>query len=141
MAIDQNGPGPQGFPRAPSPTVIENDGTGTCVERGTRRPVWEHGGRFMRRVGHLSRSPRRSLTRRLGVCSLAALGAVGLFAGSAGPALAQHGFTPPPGLPTITNIAPTSGPVGTTVTITGTNLASANLVTIGFNSVPAPLRI
>jgi hypothetical protein len=39
--------------------------------------------------------------------------------------------------PTITGFSPDAGPVGSTVTITGTNLAGARLV--AFNGVPAEI--
>ena len=39
--------------------------------------------------------------------------------------------TPPPAAPTITSIAPTSGPAGTRVTIGGTNLGGTTAVTFG----------
>ena len=41
--------------------------------------------------------------------------------------------------PTITSIAPTSGPVGSTFTITGQNLSAATAVTVG--GTPAPFRV
>ena len=42
------------------------------------------------------------------------------------------------GNPTIIKIAPTSGPIGTTITITGTNLTGASLVTFAGGATAAP---
>ena len=111
----------------------------------------------MRRIRHrlgLGRPvrPMKWLARALGLPVVMAL-----FAVSAQPALAQHGINPPPApapapppvpppvpapppppstLPTITAISPTSGPLSTTVTIAGSNLAGAMQVTLSCN-VPA----
>jgi len=46
-------------------------------------------------------------------------------------------FTPPLGAPTITSFDPNEGPVGTTVTITGTNFVNGG-TTVKFNDVAAP---
>src|SRR5437879_5263272 len=83
---------------------------------------------------------------RLRLLTVAALTAVALFAASAGPASAQHGNPPPAPAPvpppppacapTISSFTPTSGPVGTTVTITGTNFTGTNAVIVGAVSAP-----
>jgi len=86
-------------------------------------------------LGHRVR-PMKWLARALGLPVVMAI-----FAVSAQPALAQHGINPPPAPapapapapppapapapgPTIASFSPTSGPTGSTVTITGTGLAS-----------------
>jgi hypothetical protein len=46
---------------------------------------------------------------------------------------------PPPAAPTISSFTPTSGPVGTSVTITGTNFAGASRVT--FNNIAATYTV
>ena len=45
--------------------------------------------------------------------------------------LVPQAAPPPPPAPTITSIAPTTGPVGSTVTVTGTQLASTTAVAFG----------
>src|SRR5437879_3854412 len=109
-------------------------------------------------TGHtqgLRETPRGKRWFRPG--TVAVLAAIALFAGSAGPALAQHGNPPAPApapapvpappppapaAPTVFAIAPTSGPVGTPVTITGTNLTGASAVSLGggaaLNAFPVP---
>src|SRR5207244_5387978 len=47
--------------------------------------------------------------------------------------------TPP--VPVITGVSPTSGPPGTTVTITGTGFANPAEVTIGYTNTPANFRV
>jgi len=51
--------------------------------------------------------------------------------------LVQAEVAPPPTAPTITSFTPASGPVGTSVTITGTNLGSAT--SVKFNGVSAAI--
>src|SRR5205807_8058070 len=49
--------------------------------------------------------------------------------------------TPSPPAPSVTSITPTSGPVGTTVTITGTNFTGATEVRVGFTTQPAAFTL
>src|SRR5882762_6067409 len=100
----------------------------------------------MRRFASLSLL-RRSASRRLRVAALAALAAIALVAGSAVPAPAPvpAPIPPQPGplAPTLIAVSPSSGPVGTPVTISGTNLTATTQVTVSCNlpNLPAPFTV
>src|SRR5207245_2083916 len=67
------------------------------------------------------------------VPSGAGTGSIGVTT-AGGTAASASSFTvtsPPPAPPTISNFAPTSGPVGTNVQINGTNFTGASAVTFG----------
>jgi len=80
----------------------------------------------------------RGSIRALGICLILMLGLAGCSSvKSVAPATSTT--TPPPPLPpSITSVSPNSGPIGTSVTITGANFgATQGASTVTFNGIPA----
>ncbi len=124
---------PSGAPAAVQGSAVERVNLSrNARESRELRHLWH-----VRHLWHLSHLRSRRNRRRLSPVKAAVAIGAAVAVVAAGAALAAgltgHGSTPPVTLPAVTGVSPADGTDmgGTTVTITGTGLASATLVTFG----------